>query len=403
MSPSINTNLSARKSPRPCPVCDSTGSRTVLHQQRFFEGPLGEGYDVVVCDRCGAGFADGIPAQEIFDRYYAEQSKYTYAHAGGAESQYDFRRFERIADQLEAHLPSKGAHILDIGCATGGLLSVLKRRGYTNLLGSDPSAACATAARQLYNVDVRTVALREHASWPEKFDAVLLIGVLEHLREAREAVRIVAGLLRPGGIIYCAQPDVEAFAACANAPYQQFSTEHVNFFSRDSMTRLMAENGLAPQAFWRWMVEWREGMTDSVVSGVFARGQEALAGDAVTGPALREYLVVSAAQEAETLRHIEKLVQTQAPVLVWGAGTLTRRLLAIGALGRANVIAFVDANPAFAGKSLAGRQVLSPTDLTARGETILICSRVFEAEIRRMIRDQLKLPNVIQSLFPPTG
>ena len=69
---------------RPCPVCGGV-ERRVLHRQRFLEGPLGAGYDVVVCRHCGAGFADGIPAQEELDRYYAEQSKYTYNHAGGAE------------------------------------------------------------------------------------------------------------------------------------------------------------------------------------------------------------------------------------------------------------------------------------------------------------------------------
>ena len=91
---------------------------------------------------------------------------------------------------------------------------------------------------------------------------VLLVGVLEHVREVRAAVGIAAGLLRPGGVLYGAQPDVEGFAACVNAPYQQFSTEHVNFFSTASLTRLLATAELAPVATWRWLVEWREGVTD---------------------------------------------------------------------------------------------------------------------------------------------
>jgi len=195
------------------------------------------------CVACGAAFADGIPDQAELDAYYAERSKYIYAHADGAESPFDFKRFEAIADQLEPHLSSKAARILDIGCATGGLLAVLQRRGYANVVGSDPAPACADAARRLHGIEVRTATLSEHAEWTERFDAVLLVGVLEHVREVRAAVRIAASLLRPGGLLYCAQPDVEGFAACVNAPYQQFSTEHVNFFSTASLHRLLAAAG----------------------------------------------------------------------------------------------------------------------------------------------------------------
>src|ERR1700677_5030046 len=106
---------------RPCPVCCDFGRR-ILHRQQFLDGPMGEGYDVVVCNRCGAGFADGIPSQAEMDRYYAEQSKYTYDHAGGAESPWDLKRFELTVEQVAPHLKSLDARILDIGCATGGLL-----------------------------------------------------------------------------------------------------------------------------------------------------------------------------------------------------------------------------------------------------------------------------------------
>ncbi len=379
---------------------------------------MGDGYDVVVCGNCGAGFADGIPTQAGLDRYYAERSKYIYAHAGGEESPYDFKRFELIAGQLEPHLPSKEACILDIGCATGGLLAVLKRRGYANVVGSDPSPACAEAARRLHGIEVRTAALAGHVAWEERFDAVLLVGVLEHLCEVRQALQTIIGLLRPNGLLYCAQPDVEAFADCENAPYQQFSTEHVNYFSRDSLMRLMAATGLAPRATWRWMLEWREGVTDSVVSGVFSKEQGAgsreqgaadegsgraggrrfLARDKVTGPALRHYLALSAAQEAAAVRRIEELVRTQEPVFIWGAGALTRRLLASTALGRANIVAFVDSSPHLHGAVLAGRSVWSPEKMAGRAETILVCSVAFEREIVRTIREQLRLPNRLITL-----
>lgn len=393
--PSANRNPPAKAGRRPCPVCESLADRDVLHRQRFFEGPLGDGYDVVTCRNCGAGFADGIPSQAELDRYYAERSKYTYAYAGGAESPYDFKRFDLIADQLEPHLPDKNARILDIGCATGGLLAVLRRRGYLNVVGSDPSPACADAAQRLHGIDVRTAALAAHADWSDTFDAILLVGVLEHLRDVLPAVRIAGSLLRPGGILYCAQPDVEAFAECYNAPYQQFSTEHVNFFSGASLTCLMAGAGLRPREMWRWLVEWREGVTDSVISGAFVRSETRVeaGGDDATGLALRRYLAASGAVDRRISSRIDALVRERRPLVVWGTGALTRRLLASTALADAAIVAFVDSNADERTPSLGGRPVWTPAWLVGRTEAILVCSVTFEREIVRHITEELSLTN----------
>ena len=409
---------------RPCPVCAGV-ARRVLHRQRFQDGPLGDGYDVVVCQACGAGFADGIPSQERLDRYYAQQSKYTYDHAEGAESPYDIKRFEIIADQVIPFLPSHDARILDIGCATGGLLSVFKQRGFSNVLGIDPSPVCVEAARRLHGVKVRVATLAQLAGWHERFDLVLMVGVLEHLREVQPAVRAVVARLNPGGLFYGAVPDVEGLAACHNAPYQQFSVEHVNFFSGQSLSRLMTVCGLTPRQTWRQMVEWREGITEPVLSAIYSltpsgevpsskfqvpkslpsfalkssvfhiESEQMAAPDRTTAPALERYLVLCREQDEKLYAIIERLVRSQEPILVWGGGTLTRRLLATSRLAEANIVGFVDSNPGIQGHRLADREIFSPTQIAGRNEAIMVCSKAFEREIVGMIRDQLHLTNQV--------
>ena len=92
---------------------------------------------------------------------------------------------------------------------------------------------------------------------------------------------------------------------------------------------------------------------------------------------------------------IEQLVSSREPVLIWGAGTLTRRLLESTRLAEANIVAFVDSNPGLRGRRLAGRDTLSPAQIAGRHETIVVCSKAFEREIVRTIRDQLHLTNQV--------
>jgi len=114
-----------------------------------------------------------------------------------------------------------------------------------------------------------------------------------------------------------------------------------------------------------------------------------------------DYVARSAAGEAVTRRLIEEFVRTQEPLLVWGAGTLTRHLLATTSLGRANLVAFVDSSPHLQGTDLAGRKILPSTELAGRPERIMICSAVFSREIVRTIRDQLRLRNRLITLAEP--
>jgi 2-polyprenyl-3-methyl-5-hydroxy-6-metoxy-1,4-benzoquinol methylase len=384
---------------RPCPVCGASGPHRNLHRQNFHAGVLGDGYEVALCVGCGAGFADGIPSQAELNRYYAKQSKYTYDGSEGRESVYDLRRFGVTVDELSPLLPPDG-RILDIGCATGGLLQLFRARGFAHVMGVDPSPGCAAAAARLHGIDVRVATLDELGSWTERFDAVLLLGVLEHLREVAMAVEIAARLLRPRGLLYVSVPDVEGFARVRNAPFQQFSMEHVNFFSARSLDRLMAAQGLAPERTWHEMVEWREDIAEPILNAAYRRGvsPQTPSSDAVTGPALEGYIAASHAADAALKRKIAELAASTEPIIVWGAGALTRRLLATTALAQARIVAFVDANPHLQGAQLAGRPVLAPAAMAGRSETILICSVAFEKEIVRDIRERHRLANPLVSL-----
>ena len=390
---------------RDCPICGSAGRRVVFRQEfaAVDQATPVTGYDVVVCDRCGGGYADGIPDQPAFDRYYRDMSKYEYAQRGGAESEYDSRRLTLIADIIAPHLQSPDVRVLDVGCASGRLLANIRDRGFANVTGLDPSPACAAAAARLYSVSVRTMTLAEIARAGEQFDVVIMVGVLEHLRDLEDAFDRLRALLSPAGLLYVEVPDVTAFADWPNAPYQDFSTEHVNFFSPVSLDNLMLRRG-----FRRVFLEQnhREQSYRTVMSNVSAvyrkeaaspQGEIQLDRDTANG--LERYLSQCATDDEGLRAQINALVDGRRRIIVWGIGTHTSRLMATSRLAEADIVAFIESNSRYHGKTLHGRPILAPDALKDHSEPVLISSRVFEKEIAEQIRHDLGCSNELILLY----
>jgi SAM-dependent methyltransferase len=391
--------------PRGCPVCGAV-ERHALFRQDFAAVESATpvtGYDVVVCDRCGCGYADGIPDQRTFDAYYREMSKYEYHQRDGAESEYDARRLAIIADIIAPLVPRRDARILDVGCATGRLLANLRDLGFPNVEGADPSPACAAAAKRLYSIPVQTRTLAELGAAAARYDVVILVGVLEHLCDLGEAFVHLRTILNPGGFLYVEVPDATAFADWSNAPYQDFSTEHINFFAPGSLDNLMLVHG-----FKRVYSEqnhreqsWKTVMSN--VSAAYRKEAHAPAGaptvDTATAAGLERYIALCRIEDERLRTRIDALAASRRPIIVWGVGTHTTRLMATSRLAEANIVAFIESNARYHGKTLQGRQILAPEALVGRPEPVLVSSRVFQHEIAAQIRDALGCPNELILLY----
>src|SRR5205085_4974486 len=127
--------------PRPCPACGAI-EPAVVFEQRFAQigaASLLSGYPVACCRVCGCGYADRLPPQAAFDGYYRDLSKYDHTERSGGGSEQDRARFRDIAALIARFVPDRNALVLEIGCATGGLLACLRDLGLARVAGVDPS------------------------------------------------------------------------------------------------------------------------------------------------------------------------------------------------------------------------------------------------------------------------
>jgi SAM-dependent methyltransferase len=392
-----------KQSARGCPVC-AHGVGEALHSQRFVlpaGHPLGDGYDVVACRRCGFVFADTAATQADYDRFYADYSKYTddKTATGGGNDPLDARRLRDTGLILREHFPDRAARLVDVGCANGGLLVQLRELGYSNVCGVDPSPACAANARRA-GVEAHVGALDALPAAVGPCDGVILSHVLEHVRDLRAALKAVRSVLRPAGRVYVEVPDAARYADFVPSPFQDFNTEHINHFSHHSLDNLRAAAGFGRVARGDRVLETSPGMPYPAIYQVWSFAPQA--SHSPEGPipdtglrrSIDEYIRKSRRLLEAIDRRIRAAVPADGPILVWGVGQLAMKLLAETALGRADIAAFVDSNPVHHGKAIRGIRILAPEavrDLLAH--PILITTTLHERAIARQATETLRLPN----------
>jgi len=390
---------------RNCPICGNSKKQLIYTQNfsQISEGSLFSGYDVVTCDLCGFGFADNIPAQEKFDRYYKEMSKYEHEHQGGQISPSTQETYDSIVRQIKPFLTNDQVRIVDVGCATGGLLATFQTNGYRNILGIDPSPSCSRTAQKLYGIRVENQPVSEIPDFESMFDLVILNSVLEHIRDLDDSLEAMRNLLKPGGLIWIEVPDVTRFAELTSVAFQQFSMEHINFFSSTSLTNVMRKNGFEVEAIWQ-NTRQLEAIQDPALSTLYRRDEKFSnisdpSVDNKTGQALLEYLECSYQVDGNVLKKIDEIVKSGQSIIVWGVGTHTQRLLATSQLNKANIKAFIDSNPNYQGKTINNVPIYSPDTLANMVEPILVSSRLYQDEIAHEIRVTLGFPNDIILLY----
>jgi SAM-dependent methyltransferase len=390
---------------RPCPVCSGQRNRLLYRQQfgSLSKGSLLEGYNLVVCDDCGCAFADQIPEQATFDRHYTEMSKYEYRHLGTAESEFDAARFEVIADHLAALIPDKESRILDVGCATGGLLARLRQRGFRNVSGLDPSPGCAELARTHYDIEVQTGTVFQNNLPSETYDVIIVVGVLEHIREVKTAVGNLRGCLRKNGFVFAEVPDATAYQNWPDAPFQEFSVEHINFFSPGSLTNLFEQSGFELKRMDRPPRQFTKTTVMPSAAGFYQLSSappSALRYDTESELCLKLYIEQSQNEENRIAELIQELVISRQPIIVWGVGTHTLHLIKTTNLDQANIVAFTDSGSKYHGTSLHGRPVVAPEELESLNHPILVSSRAFQEDIIHTLQNECHLAHTVIRLYP---
>jgi SAM-dependent methyltransferase len=137
--------------------------------------------------------------------------------------------------------------ICDLGCGAGQHIKALRDAGReVSGVEPDPNAA-SNLSKEGLDVWAGTVEELPPGIRSRKFDAVIMMHVLEHCLDPTLAIRNAKSILRPGGILICEVPNQDALARRFAGPcWWHFDVpRHLRFFTGPILSKLIKQNGLS--------------------------------------------------------------------------------------------------------------------------------------------------------------
>ena len=216
--------------PRPCLVCGADA----------WTPHLG---DLLRCTACGFITADvsaPIDTSELYGEEYFRGAEYLdYA----ADEAFIKRTLQPRLDAVLARC--RRGRLLEIGSAYGFFLDLA--RAHFEVVGFEVSPAAAAHARERLGLDVRTddFAATSPASLGAPVDATVMLDVIEHLEHPDRVIARVAEASRPGALLLVTTGDIGSWVARHRGRQWRLihPPTHLHYFSRDTLTRLLARHG----------------------------------------------------------------------------------------------------------------------------------------------------------------
>jgi SAM-dependent methyltransferase len=226
-----------------CPVCGAASVAGRWDCESFF---------IKRCTGCGHLYQNPQPVfPDLKNRY--QESYFDYE----VSNEEAFFRLMLLGLQdigfsaWEEDLKARGG-FLDIGCATGLLLSYMRGRGW-KVRGVEICEASARYGMEKRNVDVFIGPLEQAPFAPEGFSLIHFSHLIEHVPDPRRLLAGVYDLLVPGGAAVIVTPNRNGLQArLLGRKWRSCIADHLNLFDKKGLGRILRETGFAIQKTKTW-------------------------------------------------------------------------------------------------------------------------------------------------------
>jgi hypothetical protein len=199
---------------RLCGICNSANALLIenFKLDLISDINLNNSLNLYYCDVCYYYYSDSNNNQNDYNQYYLNFNNYKQYVISNDKD-------EKCFQFLNQHLQSvdNTYKIIDYGCGNNELANKLKNK---------------------YNVDTYDIGMELPC---EKYNCIVVSHVLEHIYDINKFINNLESILNiEDGMIYIEVPNAEYYHSLNDlCPLQEINIEHVNFFSKYALNKLM--------------------------------------------------------------------------------------------------------------------------------------------------------------------
>ena len=230
-----------------CPVCKSISTQPFFKTKDFTVS--GEVFEIYYCNDCTLMFTSDPPSEAEIGKYYAAESYISHSdsNAGLINKLYHRVRTFTLAQKRKLIINETGkvsGDILDIGSGTGAFANEMKNSSW-KVTALEPDELARKNSVYLHNI--QALPTSDLFNLDQKFDAITMWHVLEHVYPLHEYVEQIKKILKPGGRLFIAVPNYKSFDATQYGPdWAAWDVpRHLYHFSPQSMQKLLSIHGFS--------------------------------------------------------------------------------------------------------------------------------------------------------------